>query len=120
MCADEHGIRQSAWFGPAGTVSPLHFDPYHNLLTQAVGYKYIRLYSPACSARLHPRPELSNNSRINLDDVDAGKYPGFDETPFLHCVLGPGEMLHIPRGWWHYVRSLSRSFSVSFWWGARA
>ena len=30
--------------------------------------------------------------------------------------LAPGDALLIPRGWWHYARSLSVSFSVSFWW----
>ena len=35
----------NAWVGPAGTVTPLHFDSYDNLLTQICGYKYVKLYS---------------------------------------------------------------------------
>ena len=34
-------------------------------------------------------------------------------------MLGPSEVLYIPRHVWHYVRSLEPSVSVSFWWGAR-
>ena len=40
----------------------------------------------------------------------------FKQLDYLDCILEPGEMLYIPVGWWHYVRSLSVSFSVSFWW----
>lgn len=32
-------ILSQIWFGPIGTYSPLHHDPYHNLLVQIVGIK---------------------------------------------------------------------------------
>eukprot|EP00041_Stephanoeca_diplocostata_P030954 m.949733 g.949733 ORF g.949733 m.949733 type:complete len:564 (+) comp23857_c1_seq10:80-1771(+) len=113
-------IQISAWFGPCDTVSPLHHDPYHNLLAQVVGYKYVRLYPKEESKKVYPRAgAMCNNSFINIDNVDTKKYPLFaDIQAGYHCVLGPGDMLHIPRHMWHYVRSLSISFSVSFWWGA--
>ena len=33
----------------------------------------------------------------------------------LDAVLGPGDALYIPAGWWHYVRSITPSFTVNFW-----
>ncbi|KAI9672096.1 MAG: hypothetical protein M1831_001909 [Alyxoria varia] len=40
----------------------------------------------------------------------------YEEGRYVEAVLHPGECLYIPRGWWHYVRSLDISASVSFWW----
>ena len=31
---DDPEVKINAWFGPAKTVSPLHYDPEHNLLSQ--------------------------------------------------------------------------------------
>lgn len=43
-----------------------HYDPYHNLLSQVVGQKYIRLYSPIYSENLYPYNEkmLFNTSQV--------------------------------------------------------
>nr|XP_043625214.1 lysine-specific demethylase JMJ30 isoform X2 [Erigeron canadensis] len=110
----------NAWFGPAGTVTPLHHDPHHNILAQVVGRKYVRLYPASFSEELYPHTEsmLKNSSQVDLDNMDVNEFPKIQDLEFLDCILEEGEMLYIPPKWWHYVRSLTTSLSVSFWWSA--
>ncbi|XP_072224760.1 lysine-specific demethylase 8 isoform X2 [Leuresthes tenuis] len=115
---DEDDITVNAWFGPAGTVSPLHQDPQQNFLAQVVGSKYIRLYSPEDTDKLYPHQSqlLHNTSQVEVENPDVERFPEFAKAPYLECVLQPGDVLFIPVKHWHYVRSLEVSFSVSFWW----
>lgn len=108
----------NAWFGPKGTVSPLHFDPKHNFLSQVFGEKYIRLYSANESEKLYPHGStiLKNTSQVDVENCDNEKYPLFQTAEYTECVLRNGEMLYMPPKHWHFVKSLSVSFSVSFWW----
>ncbi|XP_029364705.1 lysine-specific demethylase 8 [Echeneis naucrates] len=115
---DEDEITINAWFGPGGTVSPLHQDPQQNFLAQVVGSKYIRLYSPEDTVKLYPHQSqlLHNTSQVEVENPDTERFPEFTKAPYHECVLQPGDVLFIPVRHWHYVRSLELSFSVSFWW----
>ncbi|TSS23701.1 Lysine-specific demethylase 8 [Bagarius yarrelli] len=115
---DEDHITINAWFGPGGTISPLHQDPEQNFLAQVVGRKYIRLYSTEETENLYPHQSelLHNTSQVDVENPDVVQFPNFIKASYQECVLEPGEVLFIPRQHWHYVRSLELSFSVSFWW----
>ncbi|KAF5282466.1 hypothetical protein FQA39_LY17581 [Lamprigera yunnana] len=108
----------NAWFGPEGTVSPLHYDPKDNLLAQVYGTKQILLYSPMDSDKLYPHKDklLFNTAQVDPYAPEIEKFPKFSSTTAYKCLLKPGEMLYIPLKWWHHVTALDKSFSVSFWW----
>ena len=40
---------------------------------------------------------MSNNSEIDLLNVDEEKFPNFQNVPYFDIILHPGDMLFIPR-----------------------
>ncbi len=119
-CALGAAVRAvNVWIGPPGTVTPAHIDPSQNLLCQVVGRKYVRLYAPEHAEAMYSGEGGSltaNTGGVDIDAPDTERHPLFAAAPFLDCVLEAGQALYIPKRWWHYVKSLSTSASVNFWW----
>jgi [protein]-arginine 3-hydroxylase / protease len=116
-CKQNTKPRLKAWLGPKGTISPLHTDPTHNLLSQVFGSKLVILAEPASTSNLyaHDHFVLNNTSQVDAEHLDFEKFPLCKAVTFKRLILRAGQVLYIPPGWWHYVKSLSPSFSVSFW-----
>eukprot|EP00116_Pleurobrachia_bachei_P004936 sb/3465198/ len=104
----ENSVDQ-CWFGPAGTVSPLHHDRYHNLFCQIHGHKRFIMFDRVEGMAAHESVLLSNTSQLDVES-------DFIKEQAWYVEVGPGDVLYIPIHWWHHVRSLSVSFSVSQWW----
>jgi len=102
----------SLWIGPAGTITPLHHDACNILLVQIYGSKRIKLVAPAYLPRIY-------NDRTCFTDLDA-EAPDFERFPLARGVpiatvdVAPGDALLLPVGWWHQVRSLDTSISLTF------
>ncbi|KHN79971.1 Lysine-specific demethylase 8 [Toxocara canis] len=105
------------WVGPAGTVSPLHTDPKSNIFCQVYGRKFLRLVPNSDTAVVYPNDEgfLTNTSQVDAEQPDLSRYPLFKSAHVLDCVLLAGECLFIPTAFWHYVKALQPSISVSCW-----
>ncbi|MBO9671755.1 MAG: cupin-like domain-containing protein, partial [Sphingobium sp.] len=86
------------------------FDLTNNLLIQITGRKRIALVSPAQTRLMaHRRHVFSDVHDLESADCMARHPQAKDVRPYI-VELQPGEMLYLPVGWWHQVRSLD--FSV--------
>lgn len=102
------------WVG-ARTRSGLHYDPMDNFLVQVYGAKRAILAAPGARRAVYPFPDNVAKSRIDPEAPDERRFPRVREATFLEGSLEPGDMLYIPRGWWHHLRAHSRSISLNFW-----
>jgi len=100
------------WFGPAGTVTPLHHDIANILMAQVIGRKLVTLISPDQTHLVYNH--LGVHSEVNCEAPDYERHPLFRNVTKTEIILDPGEVLFLPVGWWHHVRALDVSITVSF------
>jgi LPS sulfotransferase NodH len=100
------------WFGPAGTVTPLHHDSSNILIAQVVGRKRYRLI-PALQWQ-YVYNSTGVFSDVDCENPDLSRHSQFRNTTIIDVIVEPGEVLFMPVGWWHHVRALDVSMTVSF------
>jgi ribosomal protein L16 Arg81 hydroxylase len=96
------------FLGPADSFSSLHQDYWHThaYLAQIQGRKRAILFSPEESDFLY-------GGKVHPEQPDFGRFPLFDRATAHECILEPGEILLMPAAWWHCVRGLEKSITVS-------
>jgi hypothetical protein len=111
---DPSGLAQRShfWFGPAGTVTPLHHDTVMLFHTQIMGRKRWRFVSPLDTPKVYNFNAVF--SPVDVDKPDLVRFPRFSQVKVLEVVVEPGETVFLPLGWWHQVTSLDVSLSLSF------
>lgn len=110
---DPNRVKQDTflWFGPAGTVTPLHHDTVHLLHLQIVGRKRWRFISPMQTPYVYNFNQVF--SQVNLEEPDLERHPLFAHATVIDAVVEPGEAIFLPLAWWHHVRSLDTCISLS-------
>ena len=105
--------------GCRNALTPCHYDLTHNAYVQVCGWKRFVLFDPAYGPCLYPFPvahPMDRCARVDLEHVDLQRFPRLASARAVAVVLGPGDLLVIPAGWWHHVQTLTEdSVSVSFW-----
>lgn len=100
------------WYGPQGTVTPLHHDLTNNFMAQVQGHKLVRMIPPS---RL---PEMYNHrhcySQVDLNNPDYERFPLFAGVRTLDVMLAPGEILFLPVGYWHHVVGVEISITMTY------
>lgn len=108
----ERGQQCFLWFGPAGTRTPLHHDTSNILAAQITGRKRYRMIPASQWQYVYNRGGVFSD--VDAEAPDFTRYPEFRNATIMDVVLEPGECLFVPVGWWHDVRALDISVTVSF------
>ena len=105
------------WLGPAGTVTPLHCDYDDNLFAQIWGSKRIILSPPHHDEFLYPREAnaILFGSPFDPEAPDYERFPLARQASMIEILVEAGDMLYVPAGWYHQVRSLAFSLSSNRW-----
>jgi Cupin-like domain len=105
------------WVAGAGQQSTIHNDNYENLNAQIIGLKSFLLFPPEDHECLYAKQVNEGlwSSPVNSSHPDLNLYPRFPQARALRCTLGPGDLLHLPKFWWHQATSDTAAININVW-----
>ncbi|KAL1122795.1 hypothetical protein AAG570_003121, partial [Ranatra chinensis] len=111
------GKDSTIWIGSKRSHTSCHMDTYgYNVVAQLYGRKRWILFPPEETDHLKPSrvpyEESSIYSRINFS-CGCSTIEGTSEIRMV--ILEPGDILYVPKNWWHYVENLSTAISINIW-----
>ena len=104
------------FFGGKGSVTFLHYDidMAHIFHTHFNGRKHILLFDYKWRDRLYQIPYATYALEdYDIENPDFTKFPALDGVEGIECFLEHGDTLFMPTGWWHWMKYLDGSFSIS-------
>ena len=104
------------FFGGAGSVTFLHYDIdlAHIFHTHFNGSKRVILFDQKWSERLYCIPFATYALEdYNIEKPDFKKFPALDGIEGHEAILEHGDTLFMPTGFWHWMKYLDGSFSIS-------
>lgn len=104
------------FFGGKGSETFLHFDIdlAHIFHTHFNGRKHILLFENKWKERLYKIPFATYSLEdYDIANPDFEKFPALNGVEGIECFLEHGDTLFMPTGWWHYMKYLDGSFSIS-------
>ncbi|CAF3339253.1 unnamed protein product [Rotaria socialis] len=113
---DRSGKESTLWIGSQGSHTPCHYDTYGiNFVAQIVGKKRWLLFPPESPiGQLQTRIPYEESS-VYID-VEPSVLDKFKDIDVYDVTLEPGDVLFVPKHWWHFVSSLDTiTISVNSW-----
>ena len=103
--------KSTLWIGSKGSFTPCHKDSYGcNLHAQIIGRKEWLLWPPNCDLGATRVPYEESSTFTNVDVLQK---PWIDMA--VRIVVQPGQVLFIPKHWWHLARNQETSVSINTW-----
>jgi hypothetical protein len=103
------------FFGGAGSVTFLHYDiDLAHIFHTHFGRKHVILFDYKWRERLYCIPFATYALEdYDIENPDFDKFPALDGVEGQQAFLEHGDTLFMPTGWWHWMKYLDGSFSIS-------